>query len=137
VDRFAERIKWELKGHFMTIPTPIRATAPRLYKYSSLASPEHLERLRVILQEHELYLPNLTQLNDPADGRPRLAPLSEEQMVSFLYEKLLQRRPNLMRAVQQREEAIIRFNVKKYGMESLQRMLTESLNAEFPRKARE
>lgn len=115
----------------MTLPTPIRATAPKLYKYSSLVSPHHLERLRVILQEHELYLPNLTQLNDPADGRPRLAPLSEEQMGSFLYEKLLQRRPNLNRADQIREEAIIRFNVKKHGTETLQRILTESLNSEL------
>jgi hypothetical protein len=46
----------------MQTPTHVRATAPQLYKYSSLASPEHLERLRVIIQEHELYLPNLELL---------------------------------------------------------------------------
>jgi hypothetical protein len=77
------------------IPLPPKATVPLFYKYASLTTPDHLERLRVIIQEHELYLPNLDQLNDPADGRPRLAPLSEEQMGSFLYLKLVQRSPNL------------------------------------------
>ena len=115
----------------MMIPTPARATASRFYKYSSLASAEHLERLRVIVQEHELYLPNLTQLNDPSDGRPRLSRLSEEQMGSFLYEKYLQRNPTLTLAVQQREDFIIRFNVRRHGTERLQRMLAESLNAEL------
>src|SRR5216683_276521 len=62
------------------IPLPPKATVPLFYKYSSLATHEHLARLRVIIQDHELYLPNLDQLNDPADGRPRLAPLSEEQI---------------------------------------------------------
>jgi hypothetical protein len=115
----------------MMIPTPARATASRFYKYSSLASPEHLERLRVILQEHELYLPNLSQLNDPADGRPRLTQLSEEQMGSFLHEKFLQRNPNLPLAAQRKEEFIIRFNVRRHGTERLQQMLTESLNSEL------
>jgi hypothetical protein len=115
----------------MNIPSIKKATVPRLYKYSSLLKPEHLERLRVIVQEHELYLPNLTQLNDPADGRPLLAPLSGEQLASFLYEGLLQREPNLTLAARQREEAIIRFNVTKHGPETLQRMLTESLHSEL------
>src|SRR5450755_3931619 len=115
----------------MTIQTPVTATASRLYKYSSLASAEHLERLRVVLQEHELYLPNLVQLNDPSDGRPRLTRLSEEKMGSFLYEKFLQRNPNLAPAVQQREDFIIRFNVRKHGTDRLQEILTECLNAEL------
>jgi hypothetical protein len=115
----------------MNIPTINRATVPHLYKYSSLLKPEQLERLRVIIQEHELYLPNLAQLNDPADGRPPLSPLSEEQMASFLYEKLLQREPNLTWAARQREEAIIRYNVTKHGAETLRRPLTESLHSEL------
>jgi hypothetical protein len=113
----------------MNIPVPTKATVSRLYKYSGLATPEHLKRLRVTIQENELYLPNLTQLNDPSDGRPKLSPLSEEQLGSFLYEKLLQRSPNLTSAAAQEERAVIRFNVKKHGVESLQGILTESLNA--------
>ena len=76
-------------SHKGTIPLPLKATVPLFYKYSSLATPEHMERLRIIIQEHELYLPNLDQLNDPADGRPRLARLSEEEMSHFLYQKLV------------------------------------------------
>ena len=108
------------------IPLPPKATVPLFYKYSSLQTPEHVERLRVIIQERELYLPSLDQLNDPADGRPRLAPLSEEQMSSFLYTKLVQRSPQLSPAELATERAIIFYNVKLHGTEALHRMLTES-----------
>jgi hypothetical protein len=113
------------------IPLPPKATVPHLYKYSNLAMPEHLDRLRVIIQEHELYLPNLDQLNDPADGRPRLAPLSEEQMGAFLYSKLSQRSPHLTRAELDKEREIITHNVKLHGSETLQRILTEALHSEL------
>ena len=53
------------------IPLPPKATALFFYKYCNLAKPENLERLRVIIQEHELYLPNLDQLNDPATSKNR------------------------------------------------------------------
>jgi hypothetical protein len=46
----------------MTIPTPTKARGSYLYKYSS---PAHLEWLKTIILEHELYLPSLDQLNDP------------------------------------------------------------------------
>ena len=87
----------------VAIPLPPKATVPLFYRYSSLTTPENVERLRAIIQEHELYLPSLDQLNDPADGRPRLAPLSEEQMSSFLYTKLVQRSPHLSPAELARE----------------------------------
>jgi len=104
----------------MQTPTPVGATVPRLYKYSGFGTAEHLGRLEVIIGKHELYLPNLEQLNDPADGRPRLAPLSEEQMGSFLYKKLVERSPHLSRAELEKEEAIIRYNVRLHGKEKLQ-----------------
>ncbi len=113
------------------IPLPPTATAPFFYKYSSLPTPEHMERLRVIVQEHELYLPSLPQLNDPADGRPRLASLSEEQMSSFIYTKLVQRSPDLSPAELARERAIIVYNVKLHGTKTLLRMLTEGLHSEL------
>jgi len=113
------------------IPLPPKATGPVFYKYSCPATPEHLERLRIIIQEHELFLPNLDQLNDPADGRPRLAPLSEEQMGSFLYLKLVQRSSHLSRVELEREREVIFHNVKLHGTEPLHRILTESLHAEL------
>src|SRR5258707_14982349 len=103
------------------IPLPPKATVPLFYKYSSLATPEHLERLRVIVHEHELYLPNLDQLNDPADGRPRLARLSEEEMSSFLYRKLVQRSPHLSAAELAKEREVIFYNVNLHGIEPLHR----------------
>lgn len=72
-------------------PTPKRATESHLYKYFSLDhkhEDEHKKRLgwleKVILT-HQLYVPNLTELNDPAEGRPRLTPLSEAKLFDFLY----------------------------------------------------
>jgi hypothetical protein len=115
----------------MQTPTPVRATVPQLYKYSSLARDEQLGWLGVIIREHELYLPNLEQLNDPADGRPSLAPLSEEKMGSFLYKGLIERSPHLTLAELQEEERIIRYNIRLHGKETLQRILTESLHQEL------
>ena len=115
----------------MTIPLPPKATVPYFYKYSSLATPEQLDRLRVIVQEHELYLPNLDQLNDPADGRPRLATLSEEQMGSFLHRKLVLNNPHLSRQRLANEREVIFYNVKQHGTETLHRILTESLHSEL------
>ncbi len=113
------------------IPLPPKATVPFFYKYSSLLASEHVERLRVIIQEHELCLPSLDQLNDPADGRPRLAPLSEEQMSSFLCNKLAQRNPHMSPAELEKERAIIFYNVKLHGTEAINRTLTESLHSEL------
>ncbi|MGB8115783.1 MAG: DUF2971 domain-containing protein [Candidatus Sulfotelmatobacter sp.] len=113
------------------IPLTPKATVPLFYKYSSLATPEHVERLRIIIQEHELYLPDLDQLNDPADGRPRLAPLSEEEMSHFLYQKLVQRSPHLSRATLEKEKTIIYYNVQRHGTKGLHRKLSEILHAEL------
>lgn len=74
----------------MTVPIPTKATSPCFYRYSS---PEHLEWLQEVILKHDLYLPSLNQLNDPADGRPKLAPLSEEKMIRFLLRGLVQRNP--------------------------------------------
>jgi hypothetical protein len=117
--------------HVTPVPTPVRAAVPRLYKYSSIPSDEHLARLRVIIQGHELYLPNLEQLNDPADGRPSLAPLSEDQMGTFLYDMLVERSPHLSQAELQHEEAVIRYNIPRHGKEKLQRILTKNLHEQL------
>jgi hypothetical protein len=120
-----------MQNPMTAIPLPPKATAPFFYKYSSLAKPENLEWLRVILQEHELYLPNLDQLNDPADGRPRLAPLSADRMSSLLYRKLVQRSPHLSQAELEKEKEVIVYNVGRHGTNKLQRILTEVLHSEL------
>jgi len=113
------------------IPLPPKSTVPFFYKYSSLATSQNLERLRIIIQDHELYLPSLDQLNDPADGRPRLAPLTEAQMIHFLYMKLVQRSPHLLPAELDHERAIIDYNVKLHGTKTLHKDLTEVLHSEL------
>lgn len=72
-------------------PIAKRATGSHFYKYFSLDhghEDEHKKRLgwleKAILS-HQLYVPDLTQLNDPAEGRPRVTPLSEMQLFDFLY----------------------------------------------------
>jgi hypothetical protein len=115
----------------MAIPTRTRATALRFYKYSSLEKPEQLDWLNAIILEHRLYFPNLSQLNDPADGRPKLVPKSVDEMVSFLYNDFLRSNPNLSRDAQEREKAIIHFNSQRYGSESIQRMMAGALYKEL------
>jgi len=116
------------EGAFLSPP---KATDPHFYKYSSLPTPKHLDRLRVIIQENELFLPSLDQLNDPADGRPRLAPLSEKRMGSFLYSMLQQRNPHLTPARLEREREIIFHNLKLHGTKTFHRLFTDSLHSEL------
>lgn len=112
----------------MKIPLPKRATGSHLYRYSSA---EHLDRLKPIILDHELYLPSLTQLNDPADGRPKLKPMSEEQMFSFLYEDVVRRNPFLTGSALEKEAAIIRYNIRFHGTEMLQQIMASLLNNEL------
>jgi len=65
----------------MTTFTPTKATGSHFYRYQSA---EHLNWLKTIILEHLLYLPSVAQLNDPTDCRPKIAPMSEEEMVTFL-----------------------------------------------------
>src|ERR1700683_1473154 len=113
------------------IPLPPKATAPFFYKYSGLPTPEHLERLRVIIQEHEIYLPTLPQLNDPADGRPLLASLSEYEMSSFLYTMFVTNNPRLAQAELEHHREVIFYSVKQHGTKTLLRDMTEILHTEL------
>jgi hypothetical protein len=112
----------------MTILTPSRATGSRFYRYSN---PEHLEWLKVIILKHELYFPNLSQLNDPADGRPKFLPLSPDQLVSFLYSDFIARNPGLTRDAQEKEATKIWSMVQSIGSEEAQGMMARSLYAKL------
>jgi hypothetical protein len=103
------------------VPSPVKASGSHFYRYSSL---EHPEWLKKIILEHELYVPSVGQLNDPADGRPLLAPLSEEKMFDFLYP----RNPTLTLGAQQNEIKLLRYNIHLHGPEVLQRKMTGMLN---------
>jgi hypothetical protein len=97
----------------------------------STSSHQHLERLKIIVLEHELYLPTLAELNDPMDGLPKLALQSEDEMVSFFRDRYASLHPNLTPAERQMEEAIIRYNVKNHTPVALQPKIVEALDAEL------
>ena len=112
----------------MTLPQPHKAIASHFYKYSG---PDHLERLKGILLEHELYLPNLTELNDDNDGLPRLAMQSEDEMVSFIYGQFVKNNPTMSLEELRENELIIRFNVRKHGPAALHPHLVQSLDTQL------
>src|SRR5579871_4401183 len=112
----------------MTTPSPVRPSVPFFYKYSSA---QYLERLKPVLLEHKLYLPTLDQLNDPADGRPKLAVLDSEQMVSFLVTAMVQHDPSLSEADRQRHTEILKHNLRVHGGEYFHSELTRLLHRDL------
>jgi hypothetical protein len=112
----------------MSIPTPVKATGSHFYRY---ASAEHLEWLKEITLKHELYLPSLTELNDPADGRPKLAAMSEDELFRYLIAGLYERNPTWPVERLEREAAVIRYNVRLHGAEVIRGQMSELLNAEL------
>src|SRR5215831_14374610 len=95
----------------MIVPTPAKATGSHFYRYSSA---DHLEWLKDIILNHELYLPSLTELNDPADGRPKLAAMSEDELSRFLIVGVYERNPTLPLEKLEHEAAVIRYNVPRH-----------------------
>ena len=112
----------------MLLPTPQKSTSPYLYKYSS---PANLDRLKSILHQHELYLPNLTQLNDDNDGLPRLAAQSEQEMADFLCSRLRERNPRMSPKQLELEERVIRYNVQLHGPAALHPSIVQLLDEQL------
>lgn len=109
----------------MPLPEPRKSTAPYFYKYSNA---NHLDWLRDIILEHELYLPNLLELNDDNDGLPRLAVMSEAQMATFLVDKFRAVHSDMSPDDLDKHELIIRYNVKHHGPAGLHPNLIKSLD---------
>ncbi len=119
----------------MTTPVPIpkAATQSHLYKYSPFSGPRR-DWLRETILEHCVYVPTLDQLNDPIDGRPKLAKKSEDQLFHFLYDGqfgVLRRNPHLPIDEQLMHGFVLDHNIRRYGSEFLMRELADSLNIEL------
>ena len=112
----------------MSVPVPVKATASHFYRYSRSA---HLEWLEPIILKHELYLPSLSELNDPADGRPKLAPMPEDELAWFLISGFVERNPTLPLASLEHEAAVIRYNIRLHGTEVVRGQMSELLNSEL------
>lgn len=112
----------------MTLPEPRKATASHFYKYSNAA---HLEWLKDILHHNEIYLPNLTELNDDNDGLPKLAMQSEDEMVSFICRQFAKNNPGMPKKDLENNELIIRVNVRNHGPAALHPSLVQSLDTQL------
>lgn len=112
----------------MSLPEPLKSTASYFYKYGK---PQHLEWLESVLLKDEIYLPNLSELNDDNDGLPKLAMLSEEEMASFLISKLAERNPWLAPEALQWEGLVIRHNVHFHGPAALHPSMVRLLDSQL------
>jgi hypothetical protein len=108
----------------MTAFTPTNATGSHFYRYQGAL----LDRLKPIILEHLLYLPSVAQLNDPTDCRPKIRPLSEEEMLTFLRNDYIRRNPVLALDLLQEQESRIRTSIRTLGLEWFQRELSKILN---------
>lgn len=70
-------------------------------------------------------------LNDPADGRPKRAPMSEDELAWFLTCGVVEQNPTLPLASLEHEAAVIRYNVRLHGTEVLRGQMSELLNSEL------
>jgi hypothetical protein len=111
----------------MTVFTPKKVTDSHFYRYQS----PNLERLKPIILENEIYLPTVGQLNDPFDCRPKLAQLSQEEMVAFLHQGYVLGHPREPLDALAAQEAVVRANVQKHGLEWWMRESAKSLYAQM------
>jgi hypothetical protein len=109
----------------MTSFTPTRPTVSYLYKYKSA---ENLEQLKPLILNNEIYIPSVAQLNDPIDCRPKIKPMSDEDMLTFLRNDYVRRNPVLALDLLQNEEHKIRTSIQKLGVEWFRSELTKIMN---------
>ena len=112
----------------MTTFTPTKATGSHFYRYQSA---EHPDWLKTIILEHLVYLPSVAQLNDPTDCRPKIAPMSEEDMVTFLKNDYIRRNPVMALDLLQKHESHIRMSIRLHGLDWFRRELSQILNAQM------
>jgi hypothetical protein len=81
--------------------------------------------------EHLLYLPTVAQLNDPTDCRPKIKPMSDEGMVTFLGNDYVRRNPVLALDLLQEHELRIRTSIQTQDLDWFQRELSKILNPQM------
>ncbi len=104
---------------------PVKSDASHFYKYAQCSDAKHLERLKRIILKHELYFPRLSQMNDPADGRRRLALLSDDQLTTFLLNDYVRRNPHFAPDVIQRERLKLQMHFLENRIQDTHRLIAE------------
>jgi len=94
-------------------------------------SAEHLDWLKTIILDHLLYIPSVAQLNDPTDCRPKIAPMSEEQMVIFLRNDFIRRNPVMALDLLAKHESTIREKLASLGLDWFMRETSKILNKQM------
>src|SRR5271155_3045561 len=107
---------------------PTKAMGSHFYRYQSA---ERLDRLKPLIMEHGIYLPSVAQLNDPTDCRPKIRPLSEDEMVTFLRNDYIRRNPALAIDLLHEHERRIRTSINTQGLDWFQREVSKILNEQM------
>ena len=87
-----------------------------------------MEWLKDIILKHELYLPNLRELNDDNDCLPKLAMQTEQEMANFIWTRFVRANPGMSLEELKKNELIIRFNVHLHGPAALHPNLVQLLD---------
>jgi hypothetical protein len=115
------------------IPAPTKATCPFFYRYATFTD-ERKTWLKDTILEHRIYVPNLPQLNDPADGRPKLVYKSEDELFTLLYNSpsgVLGRNPHMSGEAKIKEGLILDYNLRHHGVEVVMKDTAQSLYKEL------
>ena len=104
----------------------LRPAEAYLYKYGSC----DLSKLKSIITKDELYFPTSRELNDPAEAKPRLARLSLEKILSFLYDMYVINNPGLSSESYQRAKVEIDSGAR-FGSQLILKEMSRLLYGEF------
>ncbi|MDD5773183.1 MAG: DUF2971 domain-containing protein [bacterium] len=72
----------------------IKPKGKHLYKYGS-AKDSKISYLESIILKNELYFPRPSELNDPAEGRPKLSNSPKDKFITFIWDSFILDNPNL------------------------------------------
>lgn len=105
---------------------PIKPKCLYLYRY---ASNENLDWLKPILLQNQLYFPSPSELNDPAEGKPKPSRVSASSIAQFLCDQFVAKRPNLSPAVYDSIKHDITDEVHSLGCEQILGHISKYLNS--------
>jgi hypothetical protein len=108
----------------MAIKLPVLATGPHFYKYGT-----RVDWLENIILKHELFFPELKDMHDPADGKPKLAPTTEDELATVLHKYHVLKYPQLSLAAREKAAAWYKRAVEGEGLEKCRRSIAKKLYA--------